>query len=143
MHAECAESKQCAPHKHHYEECAERVTKQMEENDGKAKEDCVEECMLLVLYLLVVEETNRSQSSTSHIAQRPAPHQNYSDSLSDRLRGYLPYSIIRQCEPLACGIYSALYKVPTWWCKDVELSRRVVNRRSILAPHWLKQSNYI
>jgi ubiquinol-cytochrome c reductase subunit 6 len=41
---ECANSKQCAPHKHHYEECVERVTKQQEENDGKADEDCVEEC---------------------------------------------------------------------------------------------------
>jgi len=30
--------------KHHYDECAERVTKQQEET-GKAEEDCVEECM--------------------------------------------------------------------------------------------------
>lgn len=43
---ECANSKQCAPYKHHYDECAERVAKQVEESeDGKAKEDCVEECM--------------------------------------------------------------------------------------------------
>lgn len=40
---ECAESKQCSPAKHHYDECVERVTGQIE-NDGKAKEDCVEEC---------------------------------------------------------------------------------------------------
>lgn len=36
-------SQQCAPLKHHYDECAERVQHQQEEN-GKADEDCVEEC---------------------------------------------------------------------------------------------------
>jgi hypothetical protein len=41
--AECLRSAQCAPAKHHYDECAERVTKQQEET-GKAEEDCVEEC---------------------------------------------------------------------------------------------------
>ncbi|KAI4790058.1 Non-heme 11 kDa protein of cytochrome bc1 complex [Aureobasidium sp. EXF-8845] len=39
---ECAKSAECAPHKHHYDHCVERVTKQQEEN-GKADEDCVEE----------------------------------------------------------------------------------------------------
>lgn len=34
---------QCAPLKHHYDECAERV-QQQEEEHGKAQEDCVEEC---------------------------------------------------------------------------------------------------
>ena len=44
IHAtECAESKECHPAKHHYDECVERVTGQIE-NDGKASEDCVEEC---------------------------------------------------------------------------------------------------
>jgi len=38
-------SQQCAPLKHHYDECAERVMQQQEET-GKADEDCVEECML-------------------------------------------------------------------------------------------------
>jgi ubiquinol-cytochrome c reductase subunit 6 len=38
-------SQQCAPLKHHYDECAERVMQQQEET-GKAEEDCVEECML-------------------------------------------------------------------------------------------------
>lgn len=42
--SECAESKECHPAKHHYDECVERVTGQIE-NDGKASEDCVEECM--------------------------------------------------------------------------------------------------
>lgn len=42
MSTECKESKQCAPAKHHYDECVERVTSQ--ESDGGAKEDCVEEC---------------------------------------------------------------------------------------------------
>jgi hypothetical protein len=36
---ECAESKQCAPYKHHYDECVERVTG----GDNESKEDCVEE----------------------------------------------------------------------------------------------------
>ena len=34
---------QCAPLKHHYDECAERV-QQQEQEHGKAHEDCVEEC---------------------------------------------------------------------------------------------------
>jgi len=42
---ECMKSQQCAPLKHHYDECAERVTQQHEEH-GKAHEDCVEECKL-------------------------------------------------------------------------------------------------
>lgn len=42
---ECKESKQCHPAKHHYDECVERVTSQ-EQNEGGAKEDCVEECKL-------------------------------------------------------------------------------------------------
>lgn len=33
----------CAPLKHHYDECAARVQRQ-EEEQGKAQEDCVEEC---------------------------------------------------------------------------------------------------
>lgn len=40
---ECMKTRECAPLKHHYDECAERVTKQQEET-GKAEEDCVEEC---------------------------------------------------------------------------------------------------
>lgn len=44
---ECAESKECHSAKHHYDECAARVTGQIEEN-GKADEDCVEECKLLL-----------------------------------------------------------------------------------------------
>ncbi|KIW02488.1 uncharacterized protein PV09_06291 [Verruconis gallopava] len=43
LEEECAESKECAPYKHHYDECVERVTKKQEENDGKSDEDCVEE----------------------------------------------------------------------------------------------------
>lgn len=44
--AECAESKECHSAKHHYDECAQRVTGQIEDN-GKADEDCVEECKIL------------------------------------------------------------------------------------------------
>ncbi|KAJ4360573.1 ubiquinol--cytochrome-c reductase subunit 6 [Didymosphaeria variabile] len=43
LEKECAESKACHGPKHHYDECVERVTGQIE-NDGKASEDCVEEC---------------------------------------------------------------------------------------------------
>lgn len=44
--AECAHSAVCAPYKHHYDECVERVTRQEEEGDDfkGPKEDCVEEC---------------------------------------------------------------------------------------------------
>ncbi|ROW13462.1 hypothetical protein VPNG_04446 [Cytospora leucostoma] len=38
---ECKNSKQCAPAKHHYDECVERVT--AAQDNGGAKEDCVEE----------------------------------------------------------------------------------------------------
>lgn len=42
---ECANSSQCAPMKHHFDECVERVTRQQEDPDAKGpKEDCVEEC---------------------------------------------------------------------------------------------------
>lgn len=42
---DCAHSAQCAPYKHHYDECVERVTRQEEDEDFKGpKEDCVEEC---------------------------------------------------------------------------------------------------
>ncbi len=48
---ECAKSAQCAPAKHHYDECAERVTRQHENPDHKGpKEDCVEECEFVALY---------------------------------------------------------------------------------------------
>ncbi|KAI9837881.1 MAG: ubiquinol--cytochrome-c reductase subunit 6 [Thelocarpon superellum] len=42
---ECAESKGCAPYKHHFDECVERVTEhsQSEEAHKGPKEDCVEE----------------------------------------------------------------------------------------------------
>ncbi|KAM0806222.1 ubiquinol-cytochrome C reductase hinge protein-domain-containing protein [Usnea florida] len=44
LEEECAKSAQCAPLKHHYQECAERVTAQHENPDHKGpKEDCVEE----------------------------------------------------------------------------------------------------
>ena len=41
---ECRNSAQCAPAKHHFDECVERVQKQ--ESEGEAQEDCVEECTL-------------------------------------------------------------------------------------------------
>ena len=42
LEKECAESKECHGPKHHYDECAQRVTGQIE-STGKAEEDCVEE----------------------------------------------------------------------------------------------------
>ncbi|KAK5114417.1 hypothetical protein LTR85_010240 [Meristemomyces frigidus] len=42
LEEECMKTQQCAPAKHHYDECAERVTEQHEQH-GKAHEDCVEE----------------------------------------------------------------------------------------------------
>jgi hypothetical protein len=46
MSLECANSKQCAPYKHHFDECVERVTEAQEHaGDNKGPhEDCVEEC---------------------------------------------------------------------------------------------------
>ena len=42
---ECARSAQCAPFKHHYDDCVERVTAAEEDSERKGpKEDCVEEC---------------------------------------------------------------------------------------------------
>ncbi|KZF24859.1 Non-heme 11 kDa protein of cytochrome bc1 complex [Xylona heveae TC161] len=44
LQEDCANSKQCAPAKHHYDECVERVTAAADDADNKApKEDCVEE----------------------------------------------------------------------------------------------------
>ncbi|KAK3625983.1 Cytochrome b-c1 complex subunit 6, mitochondrial [Elasticomyces elasticus] len=42
LEEECMKSAKCAPLKHHYDECTERVTQQHEQH-GKAHEDCVEE----------------------------------------------------------------------------------------------------
>ncbi|KAH7275800.1 ubiquinol--cytochrome-c reductase subunit 6 [Fusarium solani] len=41
LEEECRNSPQCAPAKHHFDECVERV--QQQESEGGAKEDCVEE----------------------------------------------------------------------------------------------------
>ncbi|KAL9005556.1 MAG: hypothetical protein Q9188_001681 [Gyalolechia gomerana] len=44
LEEECAKSSQCAPLKHHYDACAERVHRQEEDEAYKGpKEDCVEE----------------------------------------------------------------------------------------------------
>ncbi|KAG6034141.1 hypothetical protein E4U41_006661, partial [Claviceps citrina] len=44
LEEECKNSAQCAPAKHHFDECVERVHQQ--QSEGEAKEDCVEECVL-------------------------------------------------------------------------------------------------
>jgi hypothetical protein len=52
--AECAKSAQCAPAKHHYDACAERVRSQHENKEHKGpKEDCVEECEYISPYSLI------------------------------------------------------------------------------------------
>jgi len=44
LEEECANSAQCAPAKHHFEECVERVTAAQDDPDHKGPhEDCVEE----------------------------------------------------------------------------------------------------
>lgn len=46
MREECANTSACKPFGHHFHECVERVTKEMEEEDYASKEhkeDCVEE----------------------------------------------------------------------------------------------------
>ncbi|GME69017.1 unnamed protein product [[Candida] boidinii] len=46
LQKECAETAACAKYVHHYHECVERVTKEMEEpgyEEKHYKEDCVEE----------------------------------------------------------------------------------------------------
>jgi hypothetical protein len=58
--AECKESKACAPLKHHFDECVERVTGAGESNHDKKhpNEDCVEECMHFPLVPLHQETTD-------------------------------------------------------------------------------------
>lgn len=46
---ECKNSKECAPAKHHYDECAARVTAAEEAGAEGPKEDCVEECEFALL----------------------------------------------------------------------------------------------
>ncbi|KAG5294969.1 hypothetical protein I7I48_11691 [Histoplasma ohiense] len=44
LEEECANSSKCAPAKHHFDECVERVTRNSEDPDFKGPhEDCVEE----------------------------------------------------------------------------------------------------
>ncbi|KAJ6191721.1 hypothetical protein J3E72DRAFT_368742 [Bipolaris maydis] len=73
LEKECAESKECHGPKHHYDECAQRVTGQIEEK-GKADEDCVEECLSLPhLALTHRDELMPYQFSTWLTAQPNAP----------------------------------------------------------------------
>ncbi|KAF4973595.1 hypothetical protein F66182_17706, partial [Fusarium sp. NRRL 66182] len=44
LEEDCANSKTCAPFKHHFDECVERVTRAQEDGDSSGpQEDCVEE----------------------------------------------------------------------------------------------------
>lgn len=81
--AECADSKECAPAKHHYDECVERVTGQID-NEGKAKEDCIEECKLWIPSNRRWLALTCNQSSTSLTAQLnvPPPSSSLSSSKS-------------------------------------------------------------
>jgi hypothetical protein len=54
LRVECANSKECSPAKHHFDECVERVTQNSENPDFKGPhEDCVEECEFLFFPSLV------------------------------------------------------------------------------------------
>jgi Ubiquinol-cytochrome C reductase hinge protein len=65
FHPECAHSAQCAPFKHHFDECVERVTRQEEDEDYKGpKEDCVEECKS-VRYVVAV----RADKTVIHVPE--------------------------------------------------------------------------
>lgn len=69
MYTECRNSKECAPAKHHFDECVERVTAAQSE-EGGAKEDCVEECKL---YVLIVHEFYMSTALTWLVTQNSLP----------------------------------------------------------------------
>lgn len=56
---ECSKSTQCAPLKHHYDDCAQRVKAQQSDPDHKGpKEDCVEECKPSFFHLLLNSNPN-------------------------------------------------------------------------------------
>lgn len=82
--AECTESKECHAPKHHYDECVERVTGQIEK-DGQASEDCVEECTPSPVSACAAPSNTR-QSSTSPTAPPNAPPPSSSPSSSRRAR---------------------------------------------------------
>lgn len=125
---ECAESKECHPAKHHYDECVERVTGQIE-NDGKASEDCVEECMFTRIgYITSV--TNSIQSSISLIARLNAPRPSSSLSSSSHLDLH-PTPITTQLDAGRRFWYGGIRH---------DISRMTVNikvmfRLSVLFPH--------
>ena len=77
LEQECMKTAQCAPLKHHYDECAARVIQQEEEH-GKAHEDCVEECEPSPQHREVV----RRCSTTDSLTPRSLPH----DALRDTVR---------------------------------------------------------
>nr|POE74620.1 hypothetical protein CFP56_37151 [Quercus suber] len=73
LEEDCMKTQQCAPLKHHYDECAERVTQQQEEH-GKAEEDCVEElCRAQALQAAAVDcpRTHQHRPETK-VASLPA-----------------------------------------------------------------------
>jgi hypothetical protein len=79
---ECARSAQCAPYKHHYEECVERVTSMNEDPEYKGpKEDCVEECTLAINFSVfpkIITDLYSSQSSICSTVQQLALRPNCS-----------------------------------------------------------------
>ena len=80
---ECRESKACAPLKHHFEECSERVQKAQDEGK-KHHEDCVEECKR-PLPLEAKRILTHLQSFTSPIARTNAQLRSYSLLSSDAI----------------------------------------------------------
>jgi hypothetical protein len=106
---ECRNSKQCAPAKHHFDECVERVTNQQAE--GGAKEDCVEECMLPPCFppggpcvcLFADSILHHTQSSTSPTARPSAPPPSFGPSSNKSVPAHpdapVPRSTIRASIP--------------------------------------------
>ena len=86
---ECKESKGCAPVKHHFDECVERVTGASHDGPADKKhpnEDCVEECeFVLEIVNPCIVMLIMFKSFTLPIAQANAPHQRYG-LLSSRAR---------------------------------------------------------
>ena len=69
---ECKQSKQCAPAKHHFDDCVERV--QQQESEDGAQEDCVEECTCN----RCADRQNSTLSFCRQIKEAPLTNRTYS-----------------------------------------------------------------
>lgn len=85
---ECANSKQCKPHKTHYDECALRVDEQIEKF-GNPKENCVEECMFYPHHVSSYKTSNahylQSSSLLTVLVHVPPPSCGKASNKSSRI----------------------------------------------------------